>query len=80
VQMVQWVLAGQPGHTVTCRMGEYVQRHVERERSGAFAAMGWDVNRAVLERTGPGIWTNSVVDYMDKHGTLLEQVGEGGLA
>mmetsp|Transcript_18085 Transcript_18085/g.38921 ORF Transcript_18085/g.38921 Transcript_18085/m.38921 type:complete len:451 (+) Transcript_18085:83-1435(+) len=77
VQMAQWTIAGRPGHPVTCRMGDYVRRHMQREQEGVFSKEGWDTNRAVLERTGPGIWTNSVMEYITQHSVALGELLAG---
>mmetsp|Transcript_19235 Transcript_19235/g.41558 ORF Transcript_19235/g.41558 Transcript_19235/m.41558 type:complete len:455 (+) Transcript_19235:54-1418(+) len=71
IQLEQWLIAGRPGHPATCRMGDYVQQHVQLERRGFFNISGWDTNRAVLERTGPGIWTTSVSTYLEQQGVEL---------
>lgn len=62
--MVQWSIASQPGHPVVCSMGEYVARHVADEAAGAFVDP--DRDHAILERTGPGIWSDSVHDHLRK--------------
>lgn len=62
VQMVQWVIAARPGHPVVCRMGRYVTQHVAKERAGLIRHHVR--NHAILERTGPGIWSDSVHDYL----------------
>ena len=62
VQMVQWSIAARPGHPVVCRMGQYVAKHVAEERAGEF--LDPDRDHAILERTGPGIWSDSVHDYL----------------
>jgi hypothetical protein len=43
-------------------MGQYVAKHVAEERAGEF--LDPDRNHAILERTGPGIWSDSVHDYL----------------
>jgi hypothetical protein len=76
VQMVQWVIAAQAGHPVVCRMGDYIKRHIEREASGAFSDP--DRDHAILERTGPGIWSSSVHDYLEEHGVNITDLVAGG--
>lgn len=60
--MVQWAIASRPGHPVVCRMGQYVAKHVAEEQAGDFVDA--DRDHAILERTGPGIWSDSVHDYL----------------
>lgn len=43
-------------------MGQYVAKHVAEERAGEFVDP--DRDHAILERTGPGIWSDSVHDYL----------------
>lgn len=77
VQMVQWSIASRPGHPVVCRMGQYVAKHVAEERAGEF--LDPDRNHAILERTGPGIWSDSVHDYLRQVGNVsVEQLVGGG--
>jgi hypothetical protein len=75
VQMVQWAIAAKRGHPVVCRMGEYVKHHVAKEQSGEF--FDPDRNHAILERTGPGIWSSSVHDYIMEHGYNITDVVAG---
>jgi hypothetical protein len=75
VQMVQWVIAAKRGHPVVCRMGDYVRAHVAKEASGEF--FDPDRNHAILERTGPGIWSSSVHDYILEHGYNVTDVVAG---
>lgn len=75
VQMVQWVISAHRGHPVVCRMGEYVRRHVANEAAGIIHYA--DRDHAILERTGPGIWSSSVADYLNEHGKTLEDVVMG---
>lgn len=77
IQMVQWAIASRKGHPVVCRMGEYVAAHVAEEQQGQF--IDPDRNHAILERTGPGIWSSSVHDYIKEAGSLsVEELVAGG--
>ena len=76
VQMVQWVMAAKPGHPVVCRMGDYIKHHLEKEAFGAFSDP--DRDHAILERTGPGIWSSSVHDYVREHGADITDLVGGG--
>ena len=38
-----------------------------------------EVDPAILERTGPGIWTSNVKDFLLEHNRSLEDVVPGGL-
>lgn len=76
VQMVQWTIASRKGHPVVCRMGQYVAQHVKEEAAGEFVDP--DRDHAILERTGPGIWSSSVHDYISEHGVNVEDLVAGG--
>eukprot|EP00879_Flechtneria_rotunda_P001545 GHRR01001703.1.p1 GENE.GHRR01001703.1~~GHRR01001703.1.p1 ORF type:complete len:752 (+),score=308.39 GHRR01001703.1:312-2567(+) len=78
VQMVQWAIAAHTGHPVVCRMGQYVADHVAQEAAGDFVDP--DRDHAILERTGPGIWSSSVHNYIREQGAIsIEQLVAGGL-
>jgi hypothetical protein len=78
VQMVQWAIASRKGHPVVCRMGQYIADHVKEEASGEFVDP--DRDHAILERTGPGIWSSSVHDYIKEYGNgvRVEELVAGG--
>lgn len=60
-------------------MGQYVAQHVAEERAGEFVDP--DRNHAILERTGPGIWSDSVHDYLRQVGWVslyVHCVRDGG--
>jgi hypothetical protein len=77
MQVVQWTIAARPGHPAVCRMGDYVQRRVDAEAAGAAGGGDQDRDHAILERTGPGIWSRSVHDYIREHGVAPEAVVGG---
>eukprot|EP00775_Hariotina_reticulata_P014304 gene14304-31_t len=77
IQMVQWTIAARRGHPVVCSMGEYVTKHVRQEADGDFLDPNHD--HAILERTGPGIWSSSITDYLQKEGGVgPEELVAGG--
>jgi hypothetical protein len=78
VQMVQWAIASRKGHPVVCRMGQYIADHVREEAVGKF--LDPDRDHAILERTGPGIWSSSVHDYIKEYGNgvRVEELVAGG--
>ncbi|KAF6260812.1 hypothetical protein COO60DRAFT_1637322 [Scenedesmus sp. NREL 46B-D3] len=77
VQMVQWAIASRKGHPVVCRMGQYVAQHVREEAAGEYVDP--DRDHAILERTGPGIWSSSVHDYIAENGGVrVEDLVAGG--
>jgi hypothetical protein len=78
VQMVQWAIASRKGHPVVCRMGQYIADHVREEAAGEFVDP--DRDHAILERTGPGIWSSSVHDYIKEFGSgvRVEDLVAGG--
>lgn len=76
VQMVQWAIASRKGHPVVCRMGQYIAQHVQEEAAGEFVDP--DRDHAILERTGPGIWSSSVHDYIAEYNVRVEDLVAGG--
>jgi hypothetical protein len=76
VQMVQWAIASRKGHPVVCRMGQYIAHHVKEEAAGEFVDP--DRDHAILERTGPGIWSSSVHDYIAEYNVRVEDLVAGG--
>jgi hypothetical protein len=77
MQIVQWTIAARAGHPVVCRMGDYIARRLDMEAAGA--ANEEDRDHAILERTGPGIWSSSVHDYLKEHGVEPESMVGGGV-
>ncbi|KAI8473437.1 MAG: hypothetical protein J3K34DRAFT_499751 [Monoraphidium minutum] len=85
MQVVQWAIAAAPGHPAICRMGDYIGARLAEEAGAAAAAAATggaapeaDRDHAILERTGPGIWSRSVHDYIREHGGRPEDVVGGG--
>jgi len=78
MQLVQWTIAARRGHEVVCRMGDYISRRLDAEAAGTIAETNRD--HAILERTGPGIWSSSVHDYLRERRVIPETLVGGGRA
>ena len=55
-QVLQWVLAAAPGHPALRDLCEHIAAH-------SFDEFGGNPNRATLERTGPGLWTDIILKH-----------------
>eukprot|EP00873_Tetraselmis_striata_P026436 jgi/Tetstr1/446700/TSEL_003638.t1 len=55
-QLLQWALAGAPGHPALRAVCDHIQR-------SATALFSTDANTDTLDRTGPGAWTDAVLGY-----------------
>lgn len=75
VQFSQWTIASQPGNAVTCRMANYIRTRIAEEQQGHVSSPSY--NAAVLERTGPGIWSDSVATHLRENGLTLDEVLAG---
>ena len=58
--MLQWVFAAAPGHPALKELCEQIAAHAFDEFSG-------NPNRATLERTGPGLWTDIILKHARLH-------------
>jgi len=66
VQFCQWAIASVPGHPIVHYMPYYIYRHMRYEQFGVDRYKDEKVN--ILHRTGPGIWTEAIFDYIVKEG------------
>mmetsp|Transcript_20201 Transcript_20201/g.44059 ORF Transcript_20201/g.44059 Transcript_20201/m.44059 type:complete len:464 (+) Transcript_20201:225-1616(+) len=62
IQMLQWTLAAAPRHELLCGMPERIKSKRDLENKGLVQYSGFD--NAVLQRTGPGIWTDAIEEYL----------------
>lgn len=58
--MLQWTFAGAPGHPALREICDHIARHT----GIAFSA---STNVDTLERTGPGVWTDTVLKHAHAH-------------
>ncbi|KXZ52833.1 hypothetical protein GPECTOR_8g216 [Gonium pectorale] len=63
-QVLQWFFAAAPGHPVLRAACEHIARNVRRTFSN-------NTNRDTLERTGPGMWTDTVLRHAAAHPPTL---------
>eukprot|EP00798_Chlamydomonas_sp_ICE-L_P001653 gene1653-33047_t len=69
----QWTFAATPGHPVTLKAVENVQKWInnalfESVRTNSVA----DYSRTIIQRTGPMAWSNAIADYLVEHGPLKQ--------
>lgn len=72
VQFEQWTLAGAPHHPVYCNMHGFISQRIQQEASAMSpTAPGTSTeseNWSILHRTGPHVWTDSVLNWMHGQG------------
>ena len=56
MKVLQWTFAAVPGHPVLRDVCEHIKRHADKLFSE-------DEHYDVLERTGPGPWTDAIVNH-----------------
>jgi len=76
VQFCQWAMASVPGHPIVHYMPYYIYRHMRYEHLGVDRYANPKVN--ILHRTGPGIWTEAIFDYIIREGFEPRDVLNGG--
>jgi len=60
VKVLQWTFAAAPEHPVLRDVCEHIRRHADKLFSE-------DAHSDVLERTGPGPWTDAVMKHAHLH-------------
>ena len=60
MQILQWVFAGAPGHPALRKICDRIARTV-------YEPFAVDTNLDTLERTGPGLWTDIVLEEARLH-------------
>jgi len=66
IQFCQWAMASVPGHPIVHYMPYYIYRHMRYEHLGVDRYSNPKYN--ILHRTGPGIWTEAIFDFIIKEG------------
>ncbi|KAF6257069.1 hypothetical protein COO60DRAFT_45476 [Scenedesmus sp. NREL 46B-D3] len=84
IQFEQWTLAGAPHHPVYCNMHAFISQRIQEEAGKLSPAppgsSGERENWSILHRTGPHVWTDSVLDWMHGQGIgFHEALVPGGL-
>lgn len=80
-QFSQWTIAAQPGHPVLRGVLDLIRRFFAGDKALRETARGNFTTADVLESTGPGIWTDAVVNYMhEQYGVVLrdDSAKDGG--
>lgn len=75
VQMSQWTMAAHKGNPLLCHMPNFIRAHMTEESQGHIPVSKHDL--MVLERTGPGIWTDSLYSYLKQAGVTMDEILEG---
>jgi len=76
VQFCQWTIAAVPNHPVLQRVISLIIDRVANEENGIpLGAPNGIVS--VIMRTGPGVWTEALVDYLTAHGSNASALTDG---
>lgn len=67
VQFEQWTLAAAPGHPVYCNMSKLISERIADEARSP-SLRGAEDNWSILHRTGPHVWTDSVLSWTHAQG------------
>jgi len=76
IQFCQWAMASVPGHPIVHYMPYYIYRHMRYEHLGVDRYANPKLN--ILHRTGPGIWTEAIYDYIIREGYNPRDVFHNG--
>ena len=79
-QYLQWTIASVPGHPALREVADTIAESVLSGKFDTYVKK-YGKNRAVLELTGPGVWTDTVRRHMemhDDHGVRILPVQEWG--
>ncbi|OUM56559.1 glycosyltransferase family 32 protein [Piromyces sp. E2] len=76
IQFCQWAMASVPGHPIVHYMPYYIYRHMRYEHLGVDRYANPKLN--ILHRTGPGIWTEAIFDYIIREGHNPRDVFHNG--
>eukprot|EP00878_Enallax_costatus_P024228 GHUV01025837.1.p1 GENE.GHUV01025837.1~~GHUV01025837.1.p1 ORF type:complete len:299 (+),score=51.38 GHUV01025837.1:56-898(+) len=69
IQFEQWTLAGAANHPVYCNMHSFISQRMKEEASKQSpVATTESENWSILHRTGPHVWTDSVLNWMHDQG------------
>ncbi|KAJ5107784.1 hypothetical protein N7456_004459 [Penicillium angulare] len=64
IQFCQWTIVSKPGHPILRDMVAHVTEETLRMKKAGILRMG-DMDKTVMEFTGPGAWTDSVFRYFN---------------
>jgi len=78
LQFCQWTLASAPGHPLLAHTVEYVADAIRTGNLHVPKSELWSGQMRVLHRTGPGIFTRAVFDYLRGFNVSGATVLEGG--
>eukprot|EP00775_Hariotina_reticulata_P002194 gene2194-2512_t len=70
IQFEQWTLAGAPHHPVYCNMHNFISKRIleEVQQQSPSPNISDAENWSILHRTGPHVWTDSVLKWMHGQG------------
>ncbi len=65
-QYQQWAIMSSKGHPLFDLVLRRIEQHFQSETAASFGSVKLDLsNRATLERTGPALWTDVLLSYLD---------------
>ena len=76
VQFCQWTMAAAPGHWIFKRVLQRIHQRVQGEKDGSIRGTS-SREMDILYRTGPGIWSDAVNDYLANHNARAADVVRG---
>lgn len=65
IQFCQWTIQAKSGHPVLQDIVARITEKTTAMRSGQGFKKGKDLIKSIMDHTGPGIWTDSVFDYLN---------------
>jgi len=65
IQFCQWTIMSKPGHPILRNVVERITNITNRMREDGRLNSEFDSDKAVLEHTGPGVWTDAVFAYFN---------------
>ena len=65
IQFCQWTIQSKPGHPVLVDIvAKITEKTLSMKKAKAFKK-GKDLNKSIMDHTGPGIWTDTVFQYLN---------------
>jgi alpha 1,6-mannosyltransferase len=65
IQFCQWTIQAKSGHPVLLDIVARITEKTNRMKAAGGFKKGKDLIKSIMDHTGPGIWTDSVFDYLN---------------
>lgn len=84
VSLNQWTMAAVPGHPLFASLPDAILNAIQNEyfhllRDSSTVHVKEEYNKNIIQRTGPIMWTQAVVDYLGNHTRLEPDIVDKGL-